>query len=63
MSPDQLIKRVLRLHEKADRHQSEYERLMGAGSRKARALRHLHRAEQLRSQISESIRELGSIQS
>ena len=62
MSPSQMVKQVLRLQEKAERHQSEYERLLGVRSAKAKALSHLYRAEQLRSQISSTIREFASVQ-
>jgi hypothetical protein len=51
------IQRLIRLHEKAEQHSIEYKRLLGDRSAQAKALRHLHKAELLYSQISDIIRD------
>ncbi|MGA2224756.1 MAG: hypothetical protein ABSH41_09975 [Syntrophobacteraceae bacterium] len=51
------IQRLIRLHEKAERHSNEYKRLLGDRSAQSKALRHLQKAELLYSQISGIIRD------
>ena len=51
------IRRLARLHEKAERHANEYKRLSRDGSVQSKAvLLHLRKAERLHSQISGIIR-------
>ncbi len=52
------ISRLVRLYERAEQHSNEYKKLVGNCSAQSKALRHLRKAEQLRSKISRLIRDL-----
>jgi hypothetical protein len=52
------IRRLIRLHQKAERHASEYKRLFSDCSAQSKALDHLRKAEQLYSRISDIIRDI-----
>jgi len=55
------IRRLVRLHEKAERHANEYKRLSRDGSVQSKVvLLHLQKAERLHSQISGIIRDINS---
>ena len=54
------IQRLIRLHEKAERHSNEYKRLLGDRSAQSKALWHLQKAERLYSQVSGLIRDFTS---
>ena len=45
------VKRLIRLHEKAEKHSSEYRRFSGIEGTQSKALFHLQKAERLYSQI------------
>ena len=55
------IRRLIRLHQKAEWHTSEYKRLLQIRSARWKALRHLQKAEQLYFQISRIIRDSTSV--
>ena len=52
--------RLIRLHKEAERHSSEYRRLLGDRSAQSKALWHLQKAERLCSQVSALIRDFTS---
>ncbi len=54
------IRRLIRLHQKAEQHTNEYKRLFADRSAQSKALRHLQKAERLYSQISGIIRDFNS---
>jgi hypothetical protein len=54
--------RLIRLHEKAERHSNEYKRLLGGCGTQSKALWHLRKAERLYSQVSSLIRDFTSTQ-
>ena len=54
------IRQLVSLHEKAEQHSNEYKRLLRDRSALSKALRHLRKAEQLRSQLSGLLRDLTS---
>jgi len=56
------IKRLIRLHEKAERHSNEYKRFSADLSTQSKALCHLRKAERLYSQIAGLIRESSLVQ-
>ena len=56
MQTHRKITQLLHLHERAEFHSAEYKRLLGGPGRKGNAFKHLEKAEQLRSRISEFIR-------
>jgi|GEM_PF-1236846 hypothetical protein len=55
------VRRLVRLHEKAEWHTNGYKRLLQIRSARSRALRHLQKAEQLYFQISRIIRDSTSL--
>ena len=56
------IKRLIRLHEKAERHSNEYKRFSADLGTQSKALSHLKKAERLYSQIALLIRDVNSVQ-
>ena len=54
------VDRLIRLHKKAERHSSEYKRLLGDRSAQSKALWHLQKAERVYSQVSGLIRDFTS---
>jgi len=52
--------RLIRLHKEAERHSSEYKRLLRDRSAQSKALWHLQKAERLCSQVSGLIRDFTS---
>ncbi len=54
------VERLIRLHKKAERHSSEYRRLLGDPSAQSKALWHLQKAERLYSLVSGLIRDFTS---
>ena len=55
------VRRLVRLHEKAEWHTNGYKRLLQIRSARSRAYWHLQKAEQLYSQISRLIRDSISV--
>ncbi|MGC9964288.1 MAG: hypothetical protein ABSE08_02675 [Syntrophobacteraceae bacterium] len=56
------IKRLIRLHERAERHSSEYKRLSADLGTQSKALCHLRKAERLYSQIAALIKDSTLVQ-
>jgi hypothetical protein len=54
------IRRLIRLHQKAERHKNEYKRLFSDRSAQSKALWHLQKADQLHSQILGIMRDSNS---
>ncbi len=50
------IRRLVRLHQKAERHENEYKKLLGEPSALSKAFWHKRKSEQLYSQVSGLIR-------
>ena len=50
------IRRLVRLHEGAERHANEYKKLLMDPSARSKALRHKRKSEQLYSQVSGLLR-------
>jgi hypothetical protein len=57
MSLDQAVKRLISLHQRAEHHATQYNRLIMAGGAKSKSLRHQQKVEQLHSEISDLIRD------
>jgi DNA-binding SARP family transcriptional activator len=55
------IKRLIRFHEKAERHVKEYLRFSADPSTQSKALSHLQKAARLHSNIAGLIRDLASV--
>ena len=55
------VRRLVRLHEKAEWHTNGYKRLLQIRSARSRALRHLQKADELYFQISRLIRDSTSV--
>jgi hypothetical protein len=54
------IRRIVRIHQKAERHEIEYKKLSGDPGGLSKAVRHRRKSEQLYSQVSGLIRGLAS---